>query len=191
MPRAKSTALPIAYVVLRTLIVLNWAYGAVLIGIVVASLSNQQWTLRALGVPVADQTAGLANGIRTIALLGVITVPLHLAMLKRMVDMVHTVRAGDPFVVANAYRLQAIGWVLLALQFIGLAVWAVGKLVSTPAHPLHLDAGFSPGGMARRHHDVRPGACVRRGCADARRPRRDGVTWRLPSSLTTFCTNDG
>ena len=146
MPRAKSTALPIAYVVLRTLIVLNWAYGAVLIGIVVASLSNQQWTLRALGVPVADQTAGLANGIRTIALLGVITVPLHLAMLKRLVDMVHTVRAGDPFVVANAYRLQAIGWVLLALQFIGLAVWAVGKLVSTPAHPLHLDAGFSPAG---------------------------------------------
>jgi hypothetical protein len=60
--------------------------------------------------------------------------------------MVETVRAGDPFVAANAYRLNAIAWVLLALQLIGLVIALIGKSVSTPAHPLHLDAGFSPGG---------------------------------------------
>jgi hypothetical protein len=67
-------------------------------------------------------------------------------MLKRLVAMVHTVRAGDPFVADNANRLQAIAWVLLALQLISLIIWAIGKAVSTPAHPLHLNAGFSPAG---------------------------------------------
>jgi len=63
-----------------------------------------------------------------------------------LLAMVETVRAGDPFVAANAYRLNAIAWVLLCLQLIGLVVALIGKAVSTPGHPLHLDAGFSPGG---------------------------------------------
>jgi hypothetical protein len=67
-------------------------------------------------------------------------------MLKRLLAMVGTVRAGDPFVAANAYRLNAIAWILLALQLISLVIGLVGKAVSTPAHPLHLDAGFSPSG---------------------------------------------
>ena len=45
-------------------------------------------------------------GIRAIAALGILTVPLNLAMLKRLLAMVETVRAGDPFVAANAYRLK-------------------------------------------------------------------------------------
>src|SRR5918995_184658 len=60
--------------------------------------------------------------------------------------IVETVRAGDPFVAANAYRLQAIAWVLLALQLLSIVIGAIGKAVSTPAHPLHLDAGFSVNG---------------------------------------------
>jgi hypothetical protein len=67
-------------------------------------------------------------------------------MLKRLLAMIHTVRAGDPFVAANAYRINAIAWILLGLQIISLIIWAIGKAVSTPAHPLHLDAGFSPAG---------------------------------------------
>jgi hypothetical protein len=50
-------------------------------------------------------------------------------ILKRLLAIVETVRAGDPFVAANALRLQAIA-----------------KAVSTPAHPLHLNAGFSISG---------------------------------------------
>ena len=85
-------------------------------------------------------------GMRAIAALGLVAVPLNLAMLKRLLAMVDTVRAGDPFVAANAYRLQAIAWVLLALQLLSLVIGAIGKAISTPAHPLHLDAGFSPSG---------------------------------------------
>jgi hypothetical protein len=67
-------------------------------------------------------------------------------MLKRLLAMVRTVRIGDPFVAANAYRLNAIAWLLLALQLISLIIAAIGKAISTPQHSFHLDAGFSPGG---------------------------------------------
>ena len=142
----RSTALPIAYAVLRVLIALNWAYLAVLVAILGASLANEQWTFRALGVPVSDQGRALVTGMRAIAALGIATVPLNLMLLKRLLAMVHTVRAGDPFVADNAYRMNTIAWVLLGLQIIGLIIWWIGKAISTPAHPLHLDAGFSPAG---------------------------------------------
>ena len=145
MPR-NPVALPVAFVVLRILIVLNWLYATVLVTILVASVTNQQWTFRALGVPVEDQVAPLLMGMRAIAVLGLVTVPMNLAMLKWLVAIVRSVRSGDPFVAANAYRLNAIAWILLGLQLISLAIWAIGKAASTPRHPLHLDAGFSTAG---------------------------------------------
>jgi hypothetical protein len=42
--------------------------------------------------------------------------------------------------------LQAIAWVLLALNLLSIVIGAIAKVVSTPAHPLHLDAGFSING---------------------------------------------
>jgi hypothetical protein len=60
--------------------------------------------------------------------------------------MVETVRAGDPFVAANAYRLRTIAWALLTLQLLGLIIAAIAKAVSTAAHPVDLDAGFSING---------------------------------------------
>ena len=44
--------------------------------------------------------------------------------------------------------LVIVGIVVLILWsfWIGLIIALIGKAVSTPAHPLHLDAGFSPGG---------------------------------------------
>ena len=79
-------------------------------------------------------------------LIGLITIPMHYAILKRLLAIVDTVRAGDPFVAANASRLQVIAWVLLAQQLLSMTVGAIAKAVSTPAHPLHLDAGFSVNG---------------------------------------------
>ena len=35
---------------------------------------------------------------------------------------------------------------LLALQLVSLAIAAIGKAISTPEHPVHLDAGFSING---------------------------------------------
>ena len=146
MTSKPSAVLPIAYVVLRVLIVLNWLYGACILTILTYSFINEPFLLRALKLASLQENPGIAAGLRAIAALGILTVPINLAMLKRMLAMVDSVRAGDPFIAANAYRLNAIAWLLLALQLVSLIIAMIGKAVSTPAHPLHLDAGFSPGG---------------------------------------------
>src|SRR4051794_6941820 len=125
MTRPSSATLPIAYVVLRVLIVLNWIYGAIVLAILVGMLAAQQWTMTALGIPPAAQSASLVMGMRAIAALGLAAVPLNLAVLRRLVAMVQTVRGGDPFVAANANRLQAIAWCLLGQQLLSLAVAAI------------------------------------------------------------------
>ena len=85
-------------------------------------------------------------GLRAVAVLGLAVVPLNYSILKRLLAIVETVRGGDPFVVANASRLQAIAWMLLALQLLSVVIGTIGKAVSTPEHPVHLDAGFSING---------------------------------------------
>jgi hypothetical protein len=142
----QSSALPLAWIILRILIVLNWIYGAIVLAILVGMLAAERWTLTALGFPPSAQSGPLIMGMRAIAALGLAAVPLNLAVLNRLVAMVRTARAGDPFVAANAYRLRAIAWFLLGQQMLSIVVGLIGKAISTPAYPLHLDAGFSPGG---------------------------------------------
>ena len=69
----------------------------------------------------------LVMGLRAIAVLGLVAIPLNYVVLKRLLAIVETVRAGDPFVAANAHRLQAIAWALLALQLLSIVIGAIGK----------------------------------------------------------------
>ena len=141
-----SSALPIAYVFLRILVLLNWIGGAAILALLTATIVLQEWTFTALGITPESGIPSKIAGLRLIAALGLVGVLLNYAILKRLVALVETVRAGDPFVAANAYRLHAIGWVLVALQLLSLAIAAVGKTISTPANPVALDAGFSING---------------------------------------------
>jgi len=141
-----STVLPIAYRVLRILIVLNWLFGAAILTLLIATIVAEQWTFTALGIPPSSEIRPMIMGLRTIPVLGLVAIPLNNAVLRRLLAIVETVRSGDPFVAANAYRLQTIAWVLLALQFLSLVIGGIGKAISTPSHPLHLDAGFSANG---------------------------------------------
>ena len=145
MPASSSAALPIAHVVLRILIVLNWLMGAAILALLVVT-PNEQWIMAAFKLSPSPDTDRLIMGLRAIAALGLAGIPLHYAVLKRLLAIVGTVRAGDPFVAANASRLQAIAWALVALQLLSLVIGTIAKTVSTPAHPLHLDAGFSISG---------------------------------------------
>ena len=145
MPTISSAALPIAYVVLKILIVLNWLMGAAILALLVV-MPNEQWIMAAFKLSPSPEAERLIMGLRGIAVVGLATIPLTYAVLKRLVAIVETVRAGDAFVAANADRLQAIAWALLALQLLSLVIGAIAKSVSTPAHPLHLNAGFSING---------------------------------------------
>ncbi len=145
MPRSYSAALPIAYVVLRILIILNWLVGAAILALLVV-MPNEQWIMSAFRLAPSPEAERLVMGLRAIATIGLATIPVNYLILKRLLAIVGTVRAGDPFVAANAQRLQAIAWALLALQLLGLVIYAIARAVSTPAHPLDLDAGFSVNG---------------------------------------------
>jgi hypothetical protein len=142
---ASSAALPIAHVVLRILIVLNWLSGAAIATLLVV-MPTRRWIMSAFHLSPSPEADQLIMGLRAIAVLGLVAIPLHYVVLKRLLAIVETVRAGDPFVAANASRLQAIAWTLLALQLLSLVIGAIAKAVSTPAHPLHLQAGFSISG---------------------------------------------
>jgi len=118
MSRNHSAALPIAFVFLRILIILNWVFGACILALLLFTFANEAWTMRALGVSGFSDAETVLWGMRAVAALGVVAVVLSYPMLKRLLAMVETVRRGDPFVAANAYRLQAIAWILLALQLL-------------------------------------------------------------------------
>src|SRR6267378_259737 len=144
-PTSSSAALPIAYVMLRILIVVNWLSGAAILVLLIV-LPNEQWIMSAFKLSPSPEAERLVMGLRAIAVVGLAAIPLNYVVLKRLLAIVETVRAGDPFVAANANRLQSIAWALLTLQLLSLVIGAIAKSVSTPAHPLHLQAGFSISG---------------------------------------------
>jgi hypothetical protein len=144
-PASSSAALPIAYVVLRILIVVNWLMCAAILALLVV-MPNEQWIMRAFKLSPSLEAERVVMGLRAIAVFGLAAVPLNYSVLKRLLAIVETVRAGDPFVAANAHRLQVIAWALLALQLLSMVIGAIGKAVSTAAHPVELDAGFSING---------------------------------------------
>src|SRR5215218_10654722 len=127
-PASSSAALPIAYVMLRILIILNWLIGIAILALLVV-MPNEQWIMSAFKLSPSPEAERLVMGLRAIAVLGLVAIPLNYAVLKRLLAMVRTVRAGDPFVAANAHRLQTIAWSLLALQLLSIVIGSIGKAV--------------------------------------------------------------
>jgi hypothetical protein len=104
-------------------------------------------------------------------------------VLRRLLAIVDTVRVGDPFIVENAQRLNAIAWNVAALEGLRLivaaiaaAVWEAGKIEAFSFAPwlavllLFVLAGAASG--ARMRADL-----------------RHGVTWRSWSASTKCWTN--
>ena len=146
MPRSYSAALPVAYVVLRILVVLNWLM-AVAILVLLFAVPHEHWLMVSLKLSPSPEATRIIWGMRGIAVIGLVTIPLYHLILTRLLAIVGTVRAGDPFVIANAGRLQAIAWVLIALQVLALAIAIIVRMISTPAHPINISAGPSVAGL--------------------------------------------
>ena len=140
-----SAALPIAHAVLRILVALNWVMAAAILTLLFVT-PNEQWIMSAFDLTPSPAASRLVMGLRAIAVLGLVAVPLNYAILKRLLAIVETVRAGDPFVDANASRLHTIAWMLLTLQVISLVIGWIAKAVALPGRPLDIDAGFSVNG---------------------------------------------
>jgi hypothetical protein len=140
-----ASVVQIAYIVLRILIVVNLLGGVAILALLVV-MPNREWIMISFDLSPSAEAERLVMGLRAIAILGLVTVPLNHVVLKRLLAVVKTVREGDPFVAANASRLQTIAWVMLVVNVISVVIGAVADNISTPAHPLQLDAGFSING---------------------------------------------
>ena len=80
-----SAALPITHAVLRILIILNWIGGAAILALLVVS-PNERWIMAAFKLSPSPEAARLVMGLRVIAGLGLVVVPLHYVVLKRLLD---------------------------------------------------------------------------------------------------------
>jgi Protein of unknown function (DUF2975) len=143
MPRRYPTALPTTFVALRVFILLNWLSGAAILALLVATIVAEEWTMTALGISPDSAIRRLILPLRGIAALGLVAIPLNDVILRRLLAIIATVRDGNPFVAANADRLQGIAWVLLALQLLSMVIGGIAEAISTPAFPVHVNAGFS------------------------------------------------
>lgn len=52
--------------------------------------------------------------------LAIVVMGLVWTILRKLLAIVNSVADGDPFVLANAMRLKAIGWLMVATQIIGI-----------------------------------------------------------------------
>jgi hypothetical protein len=144
-PASPSAVLPISYALLRILIVLNWMMVVLILALLFAA-PTERWILTSFGLSPSPEAARLVLGMRAVAVLGLVAVPLNYIVLKQLLAIVETVRAGNPFVAANAARLQKIAWTLFTLQLLSLVIGAITKAITIPGHPVHLGGGFSING---------------------------------------------
>jgi hypothetical protein len=139
MAAIPTRALALARPAIQVLTVLNLFYGGAILAFFIASWVLPDWPAKPLGYDLATMHAYVPMGLRMVQVLGVVLAVLVHLILRRLLAIVDSVRDGDPFVVANALRLQTIAWCLLGIELLRLAVIALGYVVSIP----DLGNGFS------------------------------------------------
>ena len=139
----RTPALPLARVILLVLIVLNWIFGALIFALLAVSILAPDWTWRALGVGAAAGHETIIAGMCAIMVIGIAGVPVANVVLRRLLTIVESVDAGEPFAAENARRLRTIAWALLALEGFHLLVVAIAATVSTKDVPLRFGDDFN------------------------------------------------
>ena len=119
--------------VLRLLIKLNFVFGILVSALFASTLIAPSPVMRALGLIPTPDSARLIFGMRGIMVVGILAVPLAHLIYTRLLAIVETVRAGDPFLLENAERLKTIAWAIVGLEIMHVAVvlLANGVVVGT------------------------------------------------------------
>jgi ABC-type transport system involved in multi-copper enzyme maturation permease subunit len=134
-----SAALPVAWITLRVMIFLVLMFFACDVALLICSFVDQRGTIKLLGLAGLPQSEQSLSGMRAIAVVGLLTAPINYAVLKCLLDMVETVRSGDPFVGENARRLKVIAWLMVVLELGSLVESVTGKAIWFLQHSLYLD----------------------------------------------------
>lgn len=107
--------------VVRAAVVTNRLFlVAVIVGLLLSWILSAKfaWILiqQNAGIDVRSAVAGL----RWLMLLGIAMAVVTDRLLAALAQIIASAGAGDPFISANARRLQTIGWALLALQLLDI-----------------------------------------------------------------------
>lgn len=122
-------ALAVARPVIRGLIVLNALYALGLAGLLACSFLIDGWPQRPLGFDLVNAHPMLGLGLRAIVVVGMAGAAIVHTILRRLLAIVDTVRVGDPFILDNAQRLNAIAWRVAALEGLRIIVAAIAAVV--------------------------------------------------------------
>ena len=137
MTRASAQALAVARPVIKVLMILNVGYGMAIAALLVWSFFIEGWPARPLGFDMVNAHPYVGHGLRGIVVVGVIGAVIVHTVLRRLLAIVDTVRAGDPFIHENSRRLDQIAWRVLSLEGLRLvnatlayAFWEPGKIAA-------------------------------------------------------------
>ncbi len=137
----KPLALP--RTVLGILIKLNIVLGVLIFGLFIASLIAGVPVMRALGVIPTPDSSRLIFGMRGIMVVGILATAVAHRIYTRLLAIVNTVTAGDPFVVENADRLQSIAWLIVGLELMHVAVVVLANGVWVGTEKVDMGDKFS------------------------------------------------
>jgi Protein of unknown function (DUF2975) len=132
--------------VVRIAIVLNRFFlAAVVVGLLLSWIFPAQFVALLLQPSPGTDVGSALTGVRLLMLLGLAMAVVTDRLLAALAQIIASAGAGDPFISANARRLQTIGWALLALQLLDIPGALLEKFFPSlgSAAP---DVTFSPGG---------------------------------------------
>lgn len=142
MSQSQPRELVLSRKVLRVLLVLNPLFGVFILILLAASFIAEGTAIRVLTEEHGAGGRTFLLGARWIMVLGILSLMLVQVALKRLLAIVETVSAGDPFVLLNAERLKTIAWSILGLEVLHLGVGIIARGMSR-IHPLDIEWQFS------------------------------------------------
>jgi DUF2975 family protein len=132
MNSTSTRALAVARPVIQGLTVLNILYGLGIALLLGTSFFIEGWPERPLGFDLVKMHPLAPLGLRAIVVIGIIGAAIVHTILRRLLAIVDTVRGGDPFILENARRLDAIAWSVVGLEVLRLMVTAIASAVWEP-----------------------------------------------------------
>ena len=137
------TPLALSGTVLRTLVKLNVILGILIFALLIATLIAGGPVMRALGAIPTPDSGRLMLGMRGIMVIGILAAPVLHLIYTRLLAIVETVKAGDPFVVENAARLQTIAWAIVGLELMHVVVVLLANGVTVGTEKVDIGGKFS------------------------------------------------
>ena len=136
------TAARAVILIMRVLLIVTFA--GLCFGVVVGIISHAVVLAKVAAAGAPPAAAWAVTGM--LALFAAL-IMLAERFLRRLGEIVATVAEGDPFVLANAARLEQMGWLVLAINLLAIPIGTIVGWLSRYIEDLHIDVGFSFGGL--------------------------------------------